>query len=157
LLYGEDRSNTTVIVQIPGSATCIEAGDFRREVVERGGSALHLMLRYANAFMGMVAQVAACNASHDIQQRFARWLLMAHDRIVRDEFHLTHEYAALMLGVRRASVTQAANSLRAIGAIDYEAGLVRIIDREALMKEACGCYRAINELIDAVFAVPVRS
>jgi CRP-like cAMP-binding protein len=157
LLYTEDASNSTIIVQIAGSGMRMRADDFRHQIVERGGPTYQLLLRYANAFMEMVAQVAACNASHDIQQRFARWLLMAHDRVARDTFPLTHEYAALMLGVRRASVTQAANGLRVMGAIGYESGVVRIVDREVLQKASCGCYPVIERAIETIFAQRVRA
>jgi CRP-like cAMP-binding protein len=151
LLYGEQISNSTVIGQIPGDAVRIAAADFERQVVAHGGAALALLLRYANAFMGVVGQVAACNASHDVQQRFARWLLLVHDRVGRNEFPVTHEFASLMLGVRRASVTHAANDLRLSGAIEYEAGRVCVKDRAQLLKAACGCYAAMNETLASVF------
>ena len=143
LLYGVARSNTTVIAQIPGSAVRMPAPVFVREVVRLGGPAYQLMLRYAHAFNEMVAEVAACNASHSVEQRCARWILLAHDRVGRDSFPLTHEYLALMLGVRRASVSSAASLLRMVGAIDYSRGHVNVTDRERLISAACGCYGAM--------------
>jgi len=147
LLFGNAACVTTTLVHVPGRASRMRAADFRREVVDRGGESFRLLLRYANAFNGMVAQIAACNASHTVEQRFARWLLLVHDRIHREHFPLTHEFAALLLGVRRAGVTEAANRLRIAGAIDYRAGDMRIRDRAALQQVACGCYGAVGRLL----------
>jgi CRP-like cAMP-binding protein len=148
LLFGNAASVTTALVQVPGHATRMRAADFRREIVERGGESFRLLLRYASAFNAMVAQTAACNASHTVEQRFARWLLLVHDRAHREHFPLTHEFAALLLGVRRAGVTEVANRLRAAGAIDYRAGDMRIRDRAALLRVACGCYGALDRLVN---------
>jgi len=151
LLYGESLSNTTVIAQIPGSADRIAADDFVREVVERPGALYKLLLRYANVFMAMIAQAAACNASHSIEQRSARWIALSHDRVGRDSFPVTHEYLALMLGVRRASVTGAMNVLRLAGAIEYGRGHIVVRDREQLVNAACGCYPAMAAMTDSLF------
>lgn len=143
LLFGVSRSTTTVIAQIPGAAVRIPASVFVREVVERGGPFYRMLLRYANAFTEMIAEVAACNASHSVEQRCARWILLAHDRIGQNSFPLTHEYLALMLGVRRASVSSAASLLRMSGAIDYSRGHILVRDRDRLFAAACGCYGAM--------------
>lgn len=144
-------STTTVIVQVPGRATRIRATDFQREIVERDGESFRTLLRYANAFTGMVAQIAACNASHTVERRFARWLLLVHDRLGRDTFPLTHEFAALLLGVRRAGVTEVASRMRAAGAIDYRVGEMEIRDRALLTDLSCGCYEAITRLMELPF------
>lgn len=154
LLYGVRRSNTTVIAQIPGTADRIPAKVFIHEIVERGGPFYRLLLRYANAFMEMIAQVGACNVSHSIEQRCARWILLAHDRVDQDTFPLTHEYLALMLGVRRAGVSGAANTLRAFGAIGYGRGHIQVLDREKLQQLSCPCYVAMVATMDMVFAAP---
>jgi CRP-like cAMP-binding protein len=151
LLYGTSIAFTTVIVQVPGPATRMRAEDFQRAIVEHGGEAYRLWLRYAHAFLGMVSQVAGCNASHGVEQRFARWLLMIHDRIDQDVFPLTHEFAALLLSVRRATVTEVATNLRIAGAIDYRNGQMQIRDRHLLENVACGCYGAIVEITESVF------
>jgi CRP-like cAMP-binding protein len=151
LLYGVARSSTTVIAQIPGAAVRMPAQAFVREVVQSHGSMFQLMLRYSNAFNEMVAEVAACNASHSVEQRCARWILLAHDRVGRDSFPLTHEYLALMLGVRRASVSSAASLLRLGGAIDYSRGHVSITDRDRLIAAACGCYGAMVATMEEFF------
>jgi CRP-like cAMP-binding protein len=151
LLFGPMPSTTTVIVQVPGRATRMWAADFQREVVEADSEFFRSLLRYANAFMGMVAQIAACNASHTVEQRFARWLLLVHDRLGRDAFPLTHEFAALLLGVRRAGVTEVASRLRTAGAIDYRAGEMQIRDRTLLSSVSCDCYEAITRLMELPF------
>jgi CRP-like cAMP-binding protein len=152
LLYGSMAATTTVIVQVPGRAMRMRAIDFQREIVARNGECFRLLLRYANAFTAMIAQIAACNASHTVEQRFARWLLLVHDRLGRDTFPLTHEFAALLLGVRRAGVTEVASRLRTAGAVDYRVGEMQIRDRSLLAGVACSCYEAITLLIELPFA-----
>ena len=151
LLYGQRYANATVIVQIPGDGVRIEADVFEREVVKNGGEFHRLLLRYANMFSAMVAQGAACNASHAIEQRLARWILLVHDRVGAAEFPLTHEFIALMLGVRRASVSEAASRLRLAGAIDYRTRTIRVSDRSALELASCGCYAVMQRLSDNIF------
>ncbi|MBV9439182.1 MAG: Crp/Fnr family transcriptional regulator [Candidatus Eremiobacteraeota bacterium] len=156
LLYREALSNTTVVTQIPGRALCIEADAFVREVVDYGGEFYFLLLRYANVFMEMIAQVAACNASHSVEQRCARWILLAHDRVGRDRFPLTHEFLAIMLGVRRASVTGAASGMRAAGAIEYERGEVHVLDRDKLEVFSCSCYVALVRAMGWLLPEPAK-
>ncbi|HTD33026.1 MAG TPA: Crp/Fnr family transcriptional regulator [Candidatus Elarobacter sp.] len=151
LLYGQRITNTTVIVQIPGHGMRIPADVFAREVVQHGGEFYRLLLRYANMFSAMVAQGAACNASHGVDQRLARWILQVHDRVAAPQFPLTHEFIALMLGVRRASVSEAASRLRQAGAIDYRIGHVRVVDRTALEHAACGCYPIMRRFGEKIF------
>lgn len=146
LVYGTRVSLTSVVVQVSGTGTRIRADDFVREMVQPGGEFYHALLRYSRAFLGMVAQSGACNATHLLEQRLARWLLMVHDRADRDRFDLTHEFIALMLGVRRAGVSGAANSLRVAGAIEYTRGEIVVKDREILEKCSCGCYEIIRSL-----------
>lgn len=152
LLYGARESVTTVIVQMPGHGIRIRADAFQREILAKNGDFYGLLLRYGRAFFGMVAQSGACNATHPMEQRLARWLLMMYDRVQRERFPLTHEFIALMLGVRRASVSEAANGLRVVGAIDYDRGEMRVLRRDLLEQRACGCYAVIRRLSDSVFA-----
>lgn len=152
LLLGEDRSAMTMVVQIPGFASRMRAADFVREVVGRDGDTRRLLLRFTNAYLAVLAQVSACNADHSVEQRLARWLVMAHDRVGRDHFRLTHEFMAMMIGVRRASVTAVAGALRDAGAIAYVKGHVTILDRARLESRACACYQAIGDRIEAVFS-----
>ena len=152
LIYGVRTSITTVIVQIPGRAVRMRTRDFEREVLQPKGYFYAMLLRYSRVFYGMVSQTAACNASHPLERRLARWLLMIHDRLQRDRFMLTQEFMALMLGVRRSTVTQAAQALRDAGAIDYDRGEMRILRRDLLEQYACGCYAVIRDIADSLFA-----
>ncbi|HEY0613877.1 MAG TPA: Crp/Fnr family transcriptional regulator [Candidatus Elarobacter sp.] len=154
LVFGSDIAVATVIIQVPGHGVHMTAEAFRREVVERGGPFSKLLLKYARIFYGAVAQTGACNASHAVEQRLARWLLMVQDRVQTNRFPLTHEFIALMLGVRRASVTQAANALRLAGAIGYDRGEITIVDRELLEQNACGCYHIVAGLSHDSVAEP---
>jgi CRP-like cAMP-binding protein len=152
LLMGAARSNTTVIVQIPGTATQMQAADFLTHIVAPRGEAFQQMLRYADAFMAMVAQTAACNSLHGVDERLARWILMTHDRIGRNEMPLTQEFLAYMLGVRRASVSVAAGSLQKLGLISYTRGQVTVVDRERLEETACACYGIVRAITDQLFS-----
>jgi CRP-like cAMP-binding protein len=122
---------------------------FRREVDRRG--AFHeLMAHFAQALFGFVAQSTACNAIHSVEQRLARWLLMAQDRMGSDEFPLTQEFVAMMLGASRPTVTVVAGTLQKAGLIKYRHGRVSIVDRENLEAASCECYRAATDLLKAV-------
>ena len=99
-----------------------------------------VMLRYVHAFFNQVAQSAACNQFHSIQQRCSRWMLMTHDRMEADEFLLTQEFLAMMLGVQRTGVSGAARGLQTAGLIRYKRGNVTILDRQGLEHRSCECY-----------------
>ena len=151
LLFFEDISNTTVFVQVPGAATRMRADAFVKHVRDKGGPLFRQLQRYGNAFMAMVAQTAACNSLHSMDERLCRWILVNHDRIGRDEFPMTHEFLSAMLGVRRASVSVEAKRLQQAGLIDYRRGQMMIRDREGLEEGACECYGIINQLFARVF------
>ena len=144
LVYGVSRSNATVIAQIPGRALRMKAADFNRQVKSAGGLCLDLLLRYANFFQVMVQQHAACNASHSIEERMCRWILLTHDRAATDTFALTHEHLSLMLGARRASVTSIAHKLKEAGIISYTRGKLTVTDRPRLEACSCECYGLIK-------------
>ena len=139
LLFGDDRAPTSVYVQVPGIGLRIKATVFQKELA-RSASMRAVMLRYAHAFFNQVAQSAACNRFHAIEQRTCRWLLMTRDRMDSDEFLLTQEFLAMMLGVQRTGVTAAASALRRTGLIRYIRGNVTILDRPGLKNRACECY-----------------
>jgi CRP-like cAMP-binding protein len=103
-----------------------------------------LLLRYAMAFNVQVSQTAACNGRHHVEDRLARWLLMAHDRAEGDRFPMTHEFLSMMLGVRRAGITVAAGVLQKAGLIHYTAGRMEITDRPGLEAASCECYDAVR-------------
>lgn len=143
-LLGAERSNQHAVVQIPGKALRINAArcktifddnvNFRRNV-----------LCFADELMNLTAQTAACNRLHSLEQRCARWLLIACDRSGADTIPMTHEFLSTMLGVRRAGVTTAAGELQRSGLIRYRRGEVTIVNRDSLTQAACECYRADHQ------------
>jgi CRP-like cAMP-binding protein len=139
VVLGDDRAPTGVYVQVPGTGLRMKATLFKKELA-RSASMQAVMLRYAHAFFNQVAQSAACNHFHSLQQRCCRWLLMTHDRMQSDEFLLTQEFLAMMLGVQRTGVTTAAGALQRFGLIRYKRGNVTIINRRGLMHRSCECY-----------------
>jgi CRP-like cAMP-binding protein len=139
ILLGDDRAPTSVYVQVPGAGLRMNATSFKTELA-RSASMRVVMLRYAHAFFNQVAQSAACNHFHSLDQRCCRWLLMTHDRMQSHEFLLTQEFLAMMLGVQRTGVTAAAGTLQRAGLIRYKRGHVTIIDRASLQQRACECY-----------------
>jgi len=133
-----------VFIQIAGSAWRMKAGLVRPEM-ERCPSFRDGMFRYALARQVQISQSAACNARHPLNERLARWLLMASEAIEHDEVRLTQEFLAMMLGVRRAGVTVAAATLREAGLIAYAPGNVRILDRAGLEAASCDCFNAVQK------------
>jgi len=109
--------------------------------------------RYTHGILNQIAQTTACNQIHSVQQRMCRWLLMTHDRVGADEFQLTQELLAQMLGVRRPSVTVAAGLLQRAGLIHYQRGRIRIADRAGLEAASCGCYETVRQDIDRLLAI----
>jgi CRP-like cAMP-binding protein len=122
---------------------------FRREM-DRRGAFYDLLSRYSQALLGCVMQSTACNAVHSIEQRLARWLLLAQDRVGTLDLQLTQEFVAMMLGATRPTVTIVAGTLQKAGLIDYRHGRVSIKDRERLEEASCECYRTANLLLKAV-------
>jgi CRP-like cAMP-binding protein len=128
--------------QTGGAAHSMPAGAFK-DVVAQAPQLNDLLLRYVHVFHVQVAQTAACNAHHEIGQRLARWLLAAHDRSGVPELSLTQDLIAVMLGVRRSTVTVAASLLQKAGVIRYLHGRITILDRVGLENAACECYEAV--------------
>ena len=139
VLFGDDRAPTSVYVQVPGIGLKMKAALFQKELA-RSASMRAVMLRYAHALFNQVAQSAACNQFHSIEQRCCRWMLMTHDRMQSDEFLLTQEFLAMMLGVQRTGVSVAAGALQRAGLIEYRRGNVTIVDRRGLIRRSCECY-----------------
>lgn len=128
-----------VIVQIPGRALRMPSA-LCRHAFDESAAVRTVLLRFAGALLRLSSQTAACNRLHSIEQRCARWLLMAHDRVGTERMPMTHEFLASMLGVRRAGVTTAAGELQRSGLISYRQGEITIRDREGLETLACECY-----------------
>ena len=151
LIFGVDREPFQAICQSPTTGWRIAANDLRR-VCENEGI-LDVLLRYAQAYRIQAGQASACNRSHSLEERCARWLLQMHDRARKTDFILTHDFLAGMLGVRRAGVTVAAGHLQASGLIRYKRGLVSVLDRPGLEAASCECYRIVAESADALFPI----
>ena len=141
---GIDVSNLRAVVQGGGAAARISSRRLHREL-KAHGSWYRELFRFAHVLMGQVAQTAACNRFHNVEQRLARWLLTTRDRVRSSHFHLTHQFLSLMLGVRRAGVTAAAASLERRGLIAYSRGSIRLLDVTGLEDAACPCYRVVSE------------
>ena len=151
LLYGVERSNSTVVVQLPGRALRMRADDFIKRIMQASGPARDQLLRYANYFQVMVQLHAACNVAHTVEERMCRWILLTHDRAGVDVFALTHEYLSVMLGVRRATVTTTAQRLKEKGLITYTRGRLVVLNRSGLEACSCECYRLIKEQMAHTF------
>jgi CRP-like cAMP-binding protein len=151
LLLGATKMPSRAIVQIPGSALRVSAEAFKGAL--RRNPAFHAsLLRYTMALINQIAQNAACNRAHPIEERCARWLLMTHDRVNgSDHFPLTQDFLAQMLGVRRAGVSVAQAILQKAGLIRYTRGTIYILDRPGLEAASCVCYRIIRAEFDQLF------
>ena len=134
-------------VQESGGARAMRVARLQ-EAFCRGGHLQTQLLRYTHALMTQISQSVVCNARHPVEGRMARWLLMYHDRLKVDEFEMTQEFMAHMLGVRRSSVTEVALSLQEQGFIRYHRGHIAILDRQVLEQFACECYAVVKEKFD---------
>jgi CRP-like cAMP-binding protein len=150
-LVGAAMSPNRILAQVPGQAHRMDLAVARRELKE-GGQLGEFLLLYHAAFIGQISQSVACNGLHSIQKRCARWLLMTHDRVDEDEFPLTHEFLAIMLGVRRPGVTEVLQALKGKGLIDYSRGSITVHDKPGLEAASCECYRKTREVYDRLFA-----
>jgi CRP-like cAMP-binding protein len=153
ILYGAESGSVEAMVQAPGTALRMSAEAFR-ETLEQCPAFNALLLRYALTFSEEVAQTAACNGRHVLEQRLARWLLMAHDRADSDDFPMTQDFMAMMLSVQRPGVTIAARQLQAAGHIRYGRGTITVLDRQGLENAACECYFTIRRRSEAVLGTP---
>ena len=141
LALGVVRAPLHALVQGTGAAWRIPASAFRSELAH--SPALQRVLnRYLYVLMTQLARSAACLSYHRIGPRLARWLLMSQDRAHSASFHVTHEFLAYMLGVRRVGITEAAGALQSGGLIEYHRGDLTVLDRSGLEGAACGCYAA---------------
>ncbi|NMZ69663.1 cAMP-binding domain of CRP or a regulatory subunit of cAMP-dependent protein kinases [Pseudomonas peli] len=143
LALGIGQAPMRAVVQGSGSALRISSQLFKQELLS-SPALLRALKRYLYVVMTQLSQSAACTHFHEIEPRLARWLLMTHDRAHADNFHLTHEYLADMLGVRRSGVSIAAAAMQARGLISYSRGEIHILDRAGLELAACECYAALQ-------------
>jgi CRP-like cAMP-binding protein len=150
LVLGVDSGPAGAIVQMQGTALRITPAALRQAFGE--SEALHgRLLRYMQALYTQVSQTAVCNGHHSIEERLARWLLMANDRAESDQFPMTHEFMAMMLGVRRSGVTVTAGALKQAGLIAYANGQMTILDRPSLEATACECYGTVQRHFEQLF------
>jgi CRP-like cAMP-binding protein len=147
LLLGGASTPSHAVVQNAGEAFRIDAQTFR-DGFERSGATLHLLLRYTQALITQIAQMAVCNRHHVLEQQLCRVLLFRLDRSQSDELPMTQEQIADLLGVRRASVTQAAFRLQTAGLIRYARGRIVVLDRAGLEERSCECYAVVKREYD---------
>jgi CRP-like cAMP-binding protein len=146
-LLGMDRALVDMVVRIPGTAIRIERNAFMDEM-ENDPSLRQLIQRYVRFGLGELARHIACNRLHQLEQRCCRWLLIAHDHALSDQFALTHEDLALMLGYQRAGVSIAMASLVKAGFIEHKRGKVVVSNRPGLEAAACECYGEMQHELD---------
>jgi CRP-like cAMP-binding protein len=139
LVLGVEEAPLHALVQGAGAALQIDAGFFREEL-KRNPELEQTLKRYLYVMMLQLSQTALCTRFHVVEARLARWLLMTQDRAHANQFHVTHEFMAYMLGVRRVGVTKAATALQKLALISYSRGNIVIQDRPGLIKLACNCY-----------------
>ena len=144
LAAGLSRSSVREIIQIAGEGSRMLGNALERLL--RSAPQLQLMLNRHTGLQAMqVAQTAACNRLHDIQQRLSRWLLMTQDRVDSGALPITHDFIATMMGTDRSTVSLAASALQKKGIIEYVRSAVKIVNRRKLEKSACECYDVIRQ------------
>lgn len=154
-VFGDDRTLNEAIVQSAGPVLRMRSALFVASL--RDDPELNARtLRYAQSVFVALAQFTGCNRHHPVMERCARWLLMAHDRVVGNELLLTHEYLAMMLGVRRPAVTLAAATLEEAALIEYRRGKIVVIDRRKLEAAACECYAVVNDECARLMGYDIR-
>lgn len=146
-ILGIGVSGVRAIVQGEGTALRMASAPFRTEF-NRNDALQEALFRYTYALMAQISQTAACNRFHDAEARLARWLLMTRDRVESNEFLLTHQFLAHMLGLRREGVTEAAQALKEQKLINYSRGKIQILDVRALKKSSCSCYQIVKTVFD---------
>lgn len=143
LFMGADTSLHRAVIHSPGTAYRVRGAVLKQEF-ERVGPLTYLLLRHTQSILTQMAQTAACNRYHSVDQQLCRWLLLALDRLPRNELFMTQESIAGMLGVRREGVTEAARKLQKAGLIDYSRGHITILNRPGLEGRTCECYGVIR-------------
>jgi len=145
VFFGQQFADCDVIVQLPGPEALAISADMFNTEMERRGAFYNRVVRYNQALMSQIMQTTVCNGLHSAEQRCCRWLLMTADRAGNEEFPMTHELLATMLGVRRPTVTLVAASLQKAGLIEYRRGSVKIVDRQRLEAACCECYHTVKD------------
>jgi CRP-like cAMP-binding protein len=147
LFMGGDSTSSRALVQSAGGAYRLTA-QLMKEEFDRGGTVLHLFLRYTQALITQMVQTAACNKHHSLDQQLCRWLLLSLDRLQGTEMVMTQALIAHMLGVPLIGATEGALKLQSAGLIDYSQGRIRVLDRAGLEKRTCECYVVVKKEYD---------
>jgi CRP-like cAMP-binding protein len=155
VLLGNHQTPNVTYMQVAGAGHRMSA-DSLRAVMAKNAGVQALMLKYVQAFMVQISQTAICNAHNHIDRRLARWILMAHDRCAGDFIPLTHEFLSLMLGVRRAGVTQALHALATRGLIKSVRGKITVLDRAGLEESAGDAYGVPEAEYRRLFGAPLN-
>lgn len=149
VFHGVFTTPEQAMVQAPARAVCLSAQAFVR-LLPQLPTLQKLLHRFSTYLFTFAAQNSGCNRKHGVEQRCARWLLLVHDRVSGDVVRLTHEFVSQMLGVRRASVTEALGSFEERGMVRTRRGAIEIADRQQLERVACECYGIINSAVDII-------
>jgi CRP-like cAMP-binding protein len=145
---------TNALIVVHGEHECtyrMSVADFRREM-DKCGAFADVVTHYGEAFLGVVMQSTCCNAAHSVEQRMAKWLLMAQDRLETPRLRVTQEFLATLLGATRQTVTGVASALQRSQIIDYTRGQLEILDRARLEATTCECYHASIKMLQQVTA-----
>ena len=153
VFLGAKQSPGKAFWQVPGKGYRLHAMELKKEIARDGTLSDKLGL-YAQGFFTQVAQSVTCNQAHNASQRCARWLLMTHDRVPGDEFELTQQFLARMIGIRRTGVSEVAGKLQRAGLIKYRRGHVAVLNRRGLEKASCECYRVVQNEFDRLLGRP---
>ena len=156
VFFGAPSSPTRVIVHVAGSAMRLKADVFRDELRAEASALPRLLLRYTQMLLAMTCQSGACYKLHQLGQQLARWLLMMHDYVGKNDLLLTQDLMSLTLGVRRAGITEAAVDFKRKGLIDYSRGHIQILDRQGLEARACECYQVIKDEYELLYTALSR-
>lgn len=143
LFLGGWSTSSRALVQSAGGAYRLPA-DLMKQEFDQGGAVLHLFLRYTQALMTQMVQTAACNKHHSLDQQLCRWLLLSLDRLQGTEMIMTRTLITHMLGVSSATATEGMLKLHAAGLINYKAGRILVLDRDALERRCCECYAVVK-------------
>ncbi|MDB5911618.1 MAG: Crp/Fnr family transcriptional regulator [Ramlibacter sp.] len=147
LFMGGQSTSSRAVVQAAGDGFRLRASVLMDEF-NRGGPVLQLLLRYTQALITQMAQTSVCNRHHSIDQQLCRWLLLTLDRLPSSDLVMTQELLSTILGVRRASITEAAGALQRDGLMRYERGRMTVLDRPGLERRACECYAVVKKEYD---------
>jgi len=152
IILGLEESNLALVSQLPGESLRIRTADLL-DAMRHLPAFAEVMRVYGGVMFAFLAQSAACNRAHHVDERLARWLLMTHDQAGGDDFRITQEFLAQMLGVSRPSVALSAAVLHKASLIDYRRGEITVVDRSGLEAASCECYAVIRAEFDRLRAL----